>query len=240
MACSLRDLGLAPTNPTLFEIGAQEVREEFTLDELKALFEEFGNGHNPTLREYFDMCQAPTPRKLFSSLGFEYHCFDIYEGPGITLVDLNRDSVPDEFRGRADIVTNFGTTEHILNQLNCFQFTHDLTAVGGLQWHSVPMSDHFTHGFFKYDCGFFMSLAQANNYHIKYLRFHNVEGEFPIPELMLENGFPPIESRRSSQTVMLQKQEDRPFQIPLDLDVNQGISPKLLEPYKERLSSFQS
>ena len=36
------------------------------------------------------------------------------------------------------MVTNFGTTEHIANQLQSFKIIHDLAAPGALMLHVVP------------------------------------------------------------------------------------------------------
>jgi hypothetical protein len=78
--------------------------------------------------------------------------------------DLNTDKVPRKLAAAFDLVTNFGTSEHVANQLNTFRVMHDLTRPGGIMFHVVPSAGHSNHGFFCYDMRFFFCLAKANNY----------------------------------------------------------------------------
>jgi SAM-dependent methyltransferase len=63
-----------------------------------------------------------------------------------------------------DVVTNFGTTEHIANQLNAFKIIHDLTAPGGIMIHAVPAQGLVNHGLLKYNPKWFWMLARSNDY----------------------------------------------------------------------------
>jgi SAM-dependent methyltransferase len=65
--------------------------------------------------------------------------------------------------GTFDIVTNFGTSEHVFNQAAIFQSIHD--ASSEYMVHALPgaMRDH---GLFGYSNKFFAELARANNYEI--------------------------------------------------------------------------
>jgi hypothetical protein len=45
---------------------------------------------------------------------------------------LNHEPTPQKFVGDFDLVVNFGTTEHLLNQYNAFKVIHDATKVGGV------------------------------------------------------------------------------------------------------------
>jgi hypothetical protein len=78
------------------------------------------------------------------------------------VLDLNYDEVPAENRGRYDLVTNFGTTEHVVNQLNAFKIIHDLTAPGGVMIHELPAQGQIDHGFFAYNPKFFHKLELSN------------------------------------------------------------------------------
>ena len=62
------------------------------------------------------------------------------------------------------MVTNFGTTEHIANQLNAFKIIHDLTAPGGIMIHAVPAQGLVNHGLLKYNPKWFWMLARSNDY----------------------------------------------------------------------------
>ena len=86
------------------------------------------------------------------------------------------DQVPEGCRGKYRLVTNYGTTEHVANQLNAFKIIHDLTAVGGLMVHSVPAQGMFCHGLVNYNPKFFWMLARSNGYKwllTKDLRVHS-------------------------------------------------------------------
>ena len=54
----------------------------------------------------------------------------------VLLFHLNHDEIS-AFR-KYHLVTNFGTTEHVANQLNAFEIIHELTAPKGVMVHSVP------------------------------------------------------------------------------------------------------
>ena len=80
------------------------------------------------------------------------------------MLDLNFDSVPEEHKGRYGLVTNHGTSEHIMNQYNVFKAMHDFARVGGLLIHAVPFTVHLEHGFFNYQPNFFEALMRYNSY----------------------------------------------------------------------------
>lgn len=103
-------------------------------------------------------------RHFHESLGFRYECLDIDAKFGALTIDLNFDSVPEKFRNRYGLVTNHGTTEHILNQYNCFKVIHDLTKPGGYMLHALPFTVHLEHGFFNYQPNLFAALARFNSY----------------------------------------------------------------------------
>lgn len=84
--------------------------------------------------------------ELLSKAGFDYVAFDLFAAPGTRIFDLNSDAVPDRDCAAFDLVLNFGTTEHVVNQLNCLRVMHDATRVGGRMFHQVPAIGHIDHG----------------------------------------------------------------------------------------------
>lgn len=98
--------------------------------------------------------------------GMGYRSVDIADGFRTTLIDLNSGEVPSSFFGAFDLVMNVGTTEHILNQANCFKFIHGATREGGLMFHQLPTSGFSNHGYFCYTPKFFCDLAGYNKYEI--------------------------------------------------------------------------
>ncbi|MGJ5177478.1 hypothetical protein ACQR16_05700 [Bradyrhizobium oligotrophicum] len=100
----------------------------------------------------------------------EYEAIDVCPGlKNTNIIDLNFDAIPEALRGASDVVLNFGTTEHILNQWNCFEVMHDAAKVGGVIYHQLPASGYLDHGYFCYTPLFFRELAHANGYSIEFL-----------------------------------------------------------------------
>jgi hypothetical protein len=116
-----------------------------------------------------------TPRRnerttLFSEVtdltNIEYNSYDVCPGLKTHILDLNFDSIPQHDIERYDVVINFGTTEHVFNQWNCFAVMHDALRVGGIIYHRLPVSGYLEHGYFCYTPLFFRELAAANRYEI--------------------------------------------------------------------------
>jgi hypothetical protein len=61
-------------------------------------------------------------------------------------LDLDFDGIPTEHKGKYSLVTNFGTTEHVANQLNAFKIIDELTALNGVMVHELPAQGWFNHG----------------------------------------------------------------------------------------------
>src|SRR2546427_2422464 len=128
------------------------------------LLKAFGRGvDDPTLLDTTNTNQKPA-RMLYEALGFTYGCVDVDGRVGTVVLDLNFDPVPKEHRSRYGLVTNHGTSEHILNQYNVFKAMHDFARPGGLFIHAVPFTVHLEHGFFNYQPNFFEALARYNSY----------------------------------------------------------------------------
>jgi hypothetical protein len=119
---------------------------------------------------YFSTPRAEERTTLFSEItdltNIEYNSIDVCPGLKTEILDLNFDPLPDRMRSRYDVVLNFGTTEHIFNQWNCFELMHDATKVGGVIYHQLPASGYFDHGYYCYTPLFFREMAEANEYEI--------------------------------------------------------------------------
>jgi O-methyltransferase len=104
--------------------------------------------------------------ELFEKAGMRYESIDIAAGYKTTILDLNNAVLPNELRGAFDLVLNFGTTEHILNQLNCFRIVHDAAKVGGYIYHSLPAVGYVDHGYVTYTGRCFFDVAGYNEYEL--------------------------------------------------------------------------
>jgi hypothetical protein len=131
---------------------------------VRALFSAFGRGE-PELELLSTTNASQKPAKLlYEALGIEYSCVDVDGRTGALVLDMNFDALPDVHKNAYDLVTNHGTSEHILNQLNVFKMMHDLAKPGGIFVHAVPFTVHLEHGFFNYQPNFFEALARYNSY----------------------------------------------------------------------------
>jgi len=172
-------------------------------------------------------------RELYEALGFSYRCVDLEPSFGAIRMDLNFDSVPDDEIGKYDFVTNHGTSEHLLNQYNCFKVMHDFCRPGGLLLHAVPFTVHLEHGFFNYQPNFFQALAKYNSY--------ETLGIWVGPDWQLTTLIPwerglldylVLNAKTTHLLVVLQrKQHDQPFCIPF-----QGIYEDMIP--EEALSRY--
>jgi len=129
-----------------------------------ALVKAFGKTvDDPGLLGTSNASQKPA-RLLYEALGMKYDCVDVDGRVGSVVLDLNFDSVPPEHKSKYGLVTNHGTSEHILNQFNVFKSMHDFARPGAVLIHAVPFTVHLEHGFFNYQPNFFEALARYNSY----------------------------------------------------------------------------
>lgn len=176
-------------------------------------------------------CVKPGVRTLYLAelllkAGFKYQAFDIYDsGFNCSILDLNKESTPQQYNGVGDFVLNFGTTEHIFNQLNSFKVIHELTKRGGFIFHQVPFSGYLDHGFFNYNPKFFEMLGHSNDYDIIYLGYHNPQGMASLSDLIHYNEqdqeslekWHKLQSPNGVINVLYRKKHDNPFKIDLDI-----------------------
>lgn len=132
-------------------------------NQVRGLFSAFGRDPDQTLLDTDFSNQKPA-RLLYEGLGMKYSCVDVDGRTGTLVLDFNFDQVPDEHKGKYGLVTNHGTSEHILDQRNVFKSMHEFARVGGLLIHAVPFTVHLEHGFFNYQPNFFEALARYNSY----------------------------------------------------------------------------
>jgi hypothetical protein len=109
--------------------------------------------------------------EMWKTAGIDYFSYDITEAPDSRVFDLNFGSVPRNDLASADIVTNIGTTEHLINQYNAFKTIHDLLKVGGVAVHQVPFAGMLNHCLFNYHPKFFYSLIVNNRYKLRHIEY---------------------------------------------------------------------
>jgi hypothetical protein len=98
-----------------------------------------------------------------------YECIDGNK-QGTVNFDLNlrwQHDASGAWVGAFDLVTDFGTAEHVMNQGEVWRTVHDLCKPGGLIACEKPAQGYRDHGFFNYHPTFFRDLAGANGYELK-------------------------------------------------------------------------
>jgi SAM-dependent methyltransferase len=114
--------------------------------------------------------------ELLSLTSVSYLGYDVCPAPQTEILDLNIERLPVDKRDRFDLVLNFGTTEHILNQLNSFEVMHDALKVGGVIFHQLPSVGWIDHGYFNYNALLVDDLVKTNDYEVLD-RFFTVAGQ---------------------------------------------------------------
>lgn len=236
----------------VIEIGAQQLSNTFLAarDGLRHLGERFGVAGACGLPEPVAThvvhgnlqhlnAEAPRAAEFWTWLGYEYASIDIDGSPGSIPLDLNYDRAPESAKGKYQLVTNFGTTEHVANQLNAFEVIHDLCAPGGLMIHHVPAQGMFNHGLVNYNPKFFWMLARSNGYQLVHLDFASDAAAYALPRNIIDNIVPgPGEAARRLWdyratdcllVVVLKKTFDMPYVAPLDVPTGTRTANKALE-----------
>jgi len=93
----------------------------------------------------------------------EYRAIDLHGTEIAWRHDLNE---PLPIAETFDVVTNFGTSEHVFDQAQMFRSIHALVRPGGLAIHALPHQGGADHGFYNYHPTFFHDLAAANGYRL--------------------------------------------------------------------------
>jgi len=101
-------------------------------------------------------------KRFYSAVGLdEYQSVDLGDQRADFKWNLNE---PMNLGRQFDVVTNFGTLEHIFNVGNFLTSMHDHVRVGGLFLHVLPTRGDYNHGFYNIHSVLYRDLAAANGY----------------------------------------------------------------------------
>jgi hypothetical protein len=221
--------GLLPPRARILEFGAQNVFCAGQEEELAHFIRNMRafNGLSDAVEDAFvrSVAASGLMADLLTECGFVYEAIDIFPSEKALLFDLNSEAVPPDRTAGFDLVTNFGTTEHILNQLNCFTVAHDFTKPGGLIYHDVPMGGYFFHGYFSYTPLFFIHLGTANSYEIIYRHYWKAPGDsgaVPAPEELTNHGWPENSMQDWGIEFIFRKTTAARFRLPVEVGTAGG------------------
>jgi hypothetical protein len=85
-------------------------------------------------------------KPYFVDRGVTHTSIDLNGSDGALPINLSMPITQD--LGEFDVVTNFGTAEHVPNYWQCLRNIHNLCRVGGLMIHETPLTGHWPgHGY---------------------------------------------------------------------------------------------
>lgn len=126
------------------------------------------------LKKGFSVCELGdqwvtylTPHVLaqdfFKQMGCGRYVSVDANGRGTLSADLNKPLTP---MGQFDLVTDFGTGEHIFNQAQVWRTVHELVKPSGYIAFDRPVQGYEGHGFYNTHETLFRDIAAANAYEI--------------------------------------------------------------------------
>ena len=109
-------------------------------------------------------------RHFYELLGAKnYRCIDIGKEYGAIPHDLNFPFTDSSLRSQFDLVTDFGTNEHVFNTVEAYKTMHWLCKTGGLI--VIQQAVYDGNGYYNYDSSWFEGMAAANDYRILFSSF---------------------------------------------------------------------
>lgn len=118
-----------------------------------------------------------TPAKgWFEARGVDHTSIDLNGKDGAIALDLSKPLLGWK---PFDVVTNFGTAEHVSDYWQCLKNMHDLTRIGGLMFHVSPAKDHWPgHGMHYVNLLTFKILSELCGYDVAFIERHPSMGNF--------------------------------------------------------------
>ena len=229
----LHNLGFFKDKKKVIEIGSQELH--LKKDDLLELFESAGLDKNklediPNLKNW-PFSPRTSSKFLYNLLDIsDYQSIDLSGELGAIVHDLNYPFEDKSKYNMYDIVTDFGSCEHVFNVGECYKTMHKLVKPGG--YIIIDQAYLKGNGFFKFDETFFDGVAAANMYKILYNSYVITTGDktsngsnnqFHIPrnqKLLNVLDFSKLGEIEKSQNIgiyaVMQKTEDSDFKIPYE------------------------
>jgi hypothetical protein len=142
--------------------------------------------------------------------------------------------------GTYDVVTNFGTTEHVFNIGQTFANIHNLLEVDGIQLHTLPAYGYIDHGFYNIHPSVYLDMAKANAYEVVdvfYIDNINVRMAHATHEKPFDFGTLPIQLNDMSDTYALMTKAAMRFQENLTSADTKAVLKKMA-PKKSLISTL--
>lgn len=219
-----------PSHGALLELGAQDINAGVP----SSVVEDCARAAHPNdlaaahgAAQRYDPSKPMPVSELFRRSPYRYRCIDVMPGPATMKIDLNRYAVPWHRRATFDLITNFGTSEHVTDQVNTFRVIHDFAKVGARFVHSVPFAGYFNHGLFNYHPAFFVFLANANEYEIESMALSEPHSHYTIPTVEGLGGTGLWRDVQQSGMLTCVLRKTRPRRFNLFTDYDQAVMNRL-------------
>lgn len=163
-----------------------------------------------------------SPDWLYKLLGFEsYNCVDADGRHDAFVWDLNL-PIPEDHKGKYDLLTDHGTSEHVFNVYQSFKNIHDLTHKGSVIIQILPFQGHVDHGFFNFQPCLFEDLAFENDYEIleKSVIIYDVDDNaetarvIPYARETFKDTYYKDKSSEAIFAIAMRRNSDKDFRIP--------------------------
>ena len=120
---------------------------------------------NQLLRDHKGIEIIGVAKDYFIKLGVDHVSIDVNGKDGSLPIDLCKEITDNSLINTFDIVTNYGTGEHVDNQYMLFKNMHNLCKRGGIFIIIAPHIGYYKgHGSIHYTMDFFDGLIDKNNY----------------------------------------------------------------------------
>ncbi len=229
----LYDLGYLKEANSILEIGSQEVHVNYK--DLIHISKIAGISENeieniPNVKNW-PFSPRGSSRFFYEILGIkEYTSIDINGEYNSIPHDLNEPFNDKSKFNKYDIVTDYGSCEHVFNVGECYKTLHNLLKPGGLM--IIDQALLKGNGYFKFDETFIEGIATANSYKILYNSYVISTGsktengtwkQFHIPrnaELLNVLDFSKLKKISSQHNIgiyaVMQKIKDEEFKVPYE------------------------
>jgi len=125
-------------------------------------------------------------KKYYQNLGIKEHVsIDLNKKNGAIAVDLDK-PVPDALLDRFNMLTDYGTLEHVNYQYQSFKNMHNMCKIDGIMLHALPPPGHWIgHGRYYYPEEFFYGLAEQAEYNLVSEIQRKQRGEKELHDMLL-------------------------------------------------------
>lgn len=224
----LKNLGKFKDLKSVAEIGSQEIH--FKKKDLEDLYLQSGLDSSK-LDKYENIDNWPkqpraSSKKFYEDMGFsDYSSIDINNELGSIQIDLNHELKDEKLFNKFDVVTDFGSCEHVFNISECYKSVHKILKVNGLI--IIIQAVRGGNGYFLFDKAFLEGIAAANNYDILHSSYIVMTGtkttsmsakQFHIP--LSKDLVNTLKSfKELSICMVFRKKKDEDFKIPYQGDL---------------------